>query len=159
MSDCFLELDTIQGLGFLNSDDYVGYIDWKGYEEEWQRKWWTCTCGTDCTILNAFLRSLYALSSVQSLSRVRLFVTPWTAARQASLSITNSWSPPKPMSIASVMPSNHLILCGPVLLLPSIFPSIRVFFQWVSSLHQVVKVLELQLQHPSFQWIFRTDFL
>ena len=66
-------------------------------------------------------------SSVQSLSRVRLFVTPWTAACQASLSITNSWSPPKPMSILSVMPSNHLILCHPLLLLPSIFPSIRVF--------------------------------
>ena len=66
------------------------------------------------------------LSSVQSLSRVRLFVTPWTAAQQASLSITNSQSPPKPISIGSVMPSNHLILCWPLLLLPSIFPSIRV---------------------------------
>ena len=66
-------------------------------------------------------------SSVQSLSRVRLFATPWTAAPQASLSITNSWSSPKPMSIKSVMPSNHLILCHPLLLLPSIFPSIRVF--------------------------------
>ena len=65
-------------------------------------------------------------SSVQSLSHVRLFATPWTAARQASLSITNSWSPPKPMSIVSVMPSNHLILFRPLLLLPSIFPSIRV---------------------------------
>ena len=66
-------------------------------------------------------------SSVQSLSRVRLFVTPWTATRQASLSITNTQSPPKPMSIVSVMPSNHLILCCPLLLLPSIFPSFRVF--------------------------------
>ena len=66
-------------------------------------------------------------SSVQSLSCVQLFATPWTAARQASLSITNSWSPPKPMSIESVMPSNHLILCRPLLLLSSIFPSIRVF--------------------------------
>ena len=66
-------------------------------------------------------------SSVQSLSPVRLFATPWTAARQASLSITNSRNPPKPMSIESVMPSNHLILCRPLLLLPSIFPSIRVF--------------------------------
>ena len=66
------------------------------------------------------------LSSIQSLSCVRLFATPWTAAHQASLSITNSQSPPKPMSIESVMPSNHLILCCP-LLLPSIFPSIRVF--------------------------------
>ena len=66
-------------------------------------------------------------SSVQSLSHVRPFATPWTAARQASLSITNSQSPPKPMSIESVMPSNHLILCRPLLLPPSIFPSIRVF--------------------------------
>ena len=67
------------------------------------------------------------LSSVQSLGRVRLFVTPRTPARQASLSITNSRSLPKPMSIESVMPSNHLILCRSLLLLPSIFPSIRVF--------------------------------
>ena len=66
-------------------------------------------------------------SSVQSLSRVRLFATPWTAARQASLSITNSRSLLKLMSIESVMTSNHLILCHPLLLLPSIFPSIRVF--------------------------------
>ena len=66
-------------------------------------------------------------SSVQSLSRVQLFVTPWTAARQASLSITNSWNLLKLMSIESVMPSNHLILCHPLLLLPSIFPTIRIF--------------------------------
>ena len=66
-------------------------------------------------------------SSVQLLSRVRLFVTPWTAAHQASLSITNSWRLLKLMSIESVMPSNHLILCHPLLLPPSIFPSIRVF--------------------------------
>ena len=65
-------------------------------------------------------------SSVQLLSRVRLFATPWTATHQASLPITNSQSSPKPMSIELVMPSNHLILCCP-LLLPSIFPSIRVF--------------------------------
>ena len=67
------------------------------------------------------------LSSVPLLSRVRLFAAPWTAARQASLSITNSQSPPKPMSIESVMPSNYLILCRPLLLLPSIFPNLRVF--------------------------------
>ena len=66
-------------------------------------------------------------SSVQLLSRVRLFETPWTTTRYASLSITNSRSPPKPMPTESVMPSNHLILCCPLLLLPSIFPSIRVF--------------------------------
>ena len=66
-------------------------------------------------------------SSVQSLSRVQLFATPWTAARQASLFITNSCSLLKLMSIESVMPSNHLILCHPLLLLPSVFASIRVF--------------------------------
>ena len=71
--------------------------------------------------------SEWSNSSVQSLSHVRLFVTPGTTACQASLSITNCQSLPKPMSIKSVMPSNHLNLCCPLLLLPSIFPSIRVF--------------------------------
>ena len=65
--------------------------------------------------------------SVQSLSRVWLLATPWTAAFQVSMSITNFQSPPKPMSIELVMPSNHLILCRPLFLPPSIFPSIRVF--------------------------------
>ena len=68
-----------------------------------------------------------SFSSVQSLSCDQLFVTPWTAACQTSLSITGSWSLLKLMSIESVMPSNHLILCRPLLLLPSLFPSIRVF--------------------------------
>ena len=74
-------------------------------------------------------RPLYPVtfSSVQSLSRICLFATPWTIAPQASMSITNSQGLPKLMSIESVMPSNHLILCRPLLLLPSIFPSIRVF--------------------------------
>ena len=76
----------------------------------------------------------HILSSVQSLSRVPLFVTPWTAARQASLSIINSESPPKPMSIDLVMPSNHLIFCQPLLLLPPIPPSIR-GFSYESALH------------------------
>ena len=78
-------------------------------------------------ILESKYNDSVQFSSVQSLNRVRLFVTPWTASRQASLSITNSWSLPKLMSIESVMPSNHLILCHSLLLLPSIFPSIRVF--------------------------------
>ena len=91
------------------------------------------------------------ISSVQSLSFVRLFVTLWTSARQASLSITSSQSSPKPMPIESVTPSNHLIRCCPLLLLPSIFPRIGLF-KWVSSSHQVAKVLEFQLQHQSFQW-------
>ena len=66
-------------------------------------------------------------SSVQSLSHVQLFAAPWIAARQASLSITNSWNLPKLRSIKSVMPSSHLILCCPLLLLPPVPPSIRVF--------------------------------
>ena len=84
-------------------------------------------------------RWVKCISSVQSLSRVRLFATPWTAARQASLSITNSQSLLKLMSMELVMPSSPLTLCRP-LLLPSIFPSIRVFSR-VSSSHQVAKVL------------------
>ena len=72
-------------------------------------------------------RELCSISSVQLLSHVRLFATPWTAERQASLSITNSPSLLKRMSVESVMPSNHLILCPPLLFPPSIFPRIRVF--------------------------------
>ena len=105
----------------------------------------------------ALLESLInSFSSVQ-FSHVQLFATTWIAARQASLSITNSRSFLKFMSIESVMPSNHFILCRPLLLPPSIFPSS--LFQGVSSLHQVAKVLEFQLQHQSFQWTPRTDFL
>ena len=74
-----------------------------------------------------FVIHVYQFSLVQSLNCVQLFATTWTAARQASLSITNSQSSPKPMSIQSVMPSIHLILCRPLLLLPPIPPSIRVF--------------------------------
>ena len=77
---------------------------------------WHNSCGVDVQF-----------SSVQSLSCIQLFMTPWTTACQASLSITNSQSLPKLMSIELVMPSNHLIRCHPLLLLPSIFPSIRVF--------------------------------
>ena len=85
-------------------------------------------------------------------------MTPWTAACQASLSITNSRSSLKLVSIELVMPSSHLILCTPLFLSPSIFPRIRVFSsEW--TLHEVAKVLKFQLQHQSFQWIFRTDFL
>ena len=86
---------------------------------------------------------------------------PWTTAHQTSLSIANCRSLPKPTSIESVMPSNHIIFCHPLLLLPSIFPSIRVqgLFKWVSSSYQVAKGLEFQLQHQSFQWIFKIDFL
>ena len=93
--------------------------------------------------------------AVQSLSYVWLFATPWTAARQVSLSFTISWSLLRHMSVELVMPFNHLILCNPLLLLPSIFPQHQGFSQWVRSSHQV----ELQLQHQSFQRRFRVDFL
>ena len=101
-------------------------------EEENNRELKTNKLTTSTTkTANVFYKNWYGwvllISSVQSLSCVWLFATPWTATRQASLSITNSWSLLKPMSIESVMPSNHLILCHPLLLLPSIFPSIRVF--------------------------------
>ena len=110
----------------------------------------------------------HKFSSVQSLSHVRLFATPWIAACQASLSITNSQSPPKPMSTESVMPSNHLTsvnLCPTIQPLSSPSPPAlnlsqhQGLFKWVSSSHQVTKVLELQLQHQSFQWTPRTGLL
>ena len=94
-------------------------------------------------LVSAVQQSESALSSVQLLSHVRLFVTPWTAAHRASLSITNSWSLLKLMAIQSVMPSNHLILCRPLLLPPSIFPSIRVFSS----------ELVLQIRWPKY-WSF-----
>ena len=87
---------------------------------------------------------IYAFSSVQSLSRVRLFAIPWITACQASVSITNSRSSPRLTSIESVMLSSRLILCRPLLLLPPIPPSMSLF-QWVSSSHEVAKVLEFQL--------------
>ena len=114
---------------------------------------WTCY---KCMRIRKIHDTSVQFSSVQSLSHVRLFVTPWTAARQASLSITNSQSLLKPVSIESVMPYH-----------PLSSPSLPAFnlsqdqglFKWVSSSHQVARVLEFQLQHQSFQWIFRTDFL
>ena len=96
---------------------------------------------------------------VQSHSYVRVFVTPWTAACQASLFITNSRTLPKPMSIESVMPSNHLILCCSLLLLPSIFPSISVFSD-ESPLHiRWSKYWSFSFNIRSFQWTPRTELL
>ena len=112
----------------------------------------------------AFANIVQIFSSVQLLSRVRLFATPWTATHQASLSITNSWNPTKPMSFESVMPSSHLILCRPLLLLPSVFPGIGVFSN-ESALHiRWPKYWEFQLQlspsneHPGLI-SFRMDWL
>ena len=88
--------------------------------------------------------------SVQSLSHVRPFVTPWTAARQVSLSITNSWSLCKLMSTESVMPSNHLIFCHPLLLPPLIFPSIGVFANESVPHIRWPKYWSFMFQHPVF---------
>ena len=108
-------------------------------------------------LLHVFARLHSSLSSVvQLLSLVWLFVTPWPATHQASLSFTVSCSLLRFMSIESVMPSNHLILCHPLLLLPSIFPSIRVF---LSELALHIRWPKLQLQHQSSQWHFRVDVL
>ena len=109
--------------------------------------------------------STVQFSSVQSLSRVQFFATPWTAACQASLSITNSQSLLKLMSIALVMPSNHLMLCCPLLLLPSIFPSIRVFsMSWFfasggQSTGVSASTLSLPMNEYSGLISFRTDWL
>ena len=138
------------------------------------------TCMILCLITSSYGVSLSTLlvktdrgfqfSSVQLLSRVRLFVTPWIAARQASLSITSSWSSLRLTSIESVIPSSqwcHWVsdaiqpshpLSSPSLPAPS--PSQhQSLFQWVNSSHEVAKVLEFQLQHQSFHWILRADFL
>ena len=110
-----------------------------------------------CQYFSDYSRTYITHFSVQfSHSVVSDSLRPHGLPHQAFLSITNSRSLPKLMPIESVMPSNHLILCHPLLLLPSIFPSIRVFSN-VSSLHQVAKVLEFQLQHQSFQRTLRTD--
>ena len=95
---------------------------------------------------------------VQSPSHIQLFATPQSAACQASLSLTTSQNLPKFISIALMMPSSHLILWNPLLLLSSIFPSIRKLFHWVGCLHKMTKILQFQLQHQSFQRVFRVDF-
>ena len=103
-------------------------------------------------------KSKHQFNSVQSLCHVRLFVTPWIAARQASLSITNSRSLLRLTSIESVMPSSHLILLSPSP--PAFNPSQhQSLFQWVNSSHEVAKILEFQLQHHSFQRNTRVDLL
>ena len=133
----------LQGKGMNGSAVYFVGLGWVGL---------TPTLG-----LSLGVRRCFPVSVVfPSLSRIRFIVTTWTAAHQASLSFTISQSLLRLMSIESMMPSNHLILCCSLLLLTSIFPSI---FQWMGSSHQVAKVLELQFQHLSFQWIFRIDFL
>ena len=124
--------------------EFCNLVAWRSAEPQWYIQLRdSCFYGKSCyqkhntwlTHAHIFKKNLNdsdpipisILSSVQLLSSIRLFVTPWTAAHQATLSITNSWSLFKFMSIKSVIPSNHLILCHPLLLPPSMFPSIRVF--------------------------------
>ena len=113
LEGCFFEISQVEG-------SFAGWCSKGLYPSRFSRKTEVIGC------LCVHTQKERLKTAVQSLSRVPLFATLWTAALQASLSITSSQSPPKSMSIESVMPSNHLILCHP-LLLPSIFPSIRVF--------------------------------
>ena len=129
------------------------WVDWK-----WVFPF-SYVSGLELTVVVYFSSSKWVqFCSVQSLSGVHLFATPWIAACQASLSFTISRSLFKLMSIESVIPSNHLILCHPLLLLPSIFPSLRVFFT-ESALHIRWPEYWSFSLHQSFQWIFRVDFL
>ena len=114
---------------------------------------------TNWAIREAHIKSSVQFSSVQTLSHVWLFVTPWTAACQAFLSITNSQSLLKLMCIDSVMPSNHLILCHPLLFLPSIFSGIREFSKELALHIRWPMYWSFSFQHQSFQSIFRVDFL
>ena len=124
------------------------------------KKFWPSCMPFLARCLNPFFHltntDTFFKASVQLLSHVQL--TLWTAAHQASWSIANSWSLLKLMPIKSVMPSNQLNLCRPF---SSTFclSQHQGLFQWVSSSNQVAKLLELQLQHQSLQWIFRTNFL
>ena len=113
-------IDNI-GLIFTWKESASQWVDYHTKGHKATKKAWTWHSMMQKTWIPEFT------TSVQSLNCVWLFASPWTAARQASLSITNSQSSPKLLSIESVMPSNHLILCCPLLLLPSIFPSIKVF--------------------------------
>ena len=152
----------------------AAFIQWRHTKHAlWGRQWgpssFTCFVQTSVKTYNFFahlwdpvhlfppILPFRGFSSVQLLS-LSNSGNPWTAARQASLSITNFWSAPKPMSIEPVMPSNHLIFCRPLLVLPSIL-EYQGLFEWVSSSYQVAKVLEFQLQHQPFQWTPRTDLL
>ena len=117
----------------------------------WGCKEFDMTEQISCLINNFGIVSSVQFSSVQPFSHIPLFANPWTTAGLASLFITSSWSWLKLMSIESVMLSNHLILCRPLFLLPSIFPGIRVFSNESVLHNQGAKVLEFQLQHQSFQ--------
>ena len=156
---------SVHGILQARTREWVAVSFFRGSSQHRDRTQVSCIAGRFFTIwvtrkahINHFQKGnneRKLLSFVQLFSSVWLFVTSWTAACQASLSFTISRSLHKLMSIELMMPSYHLILCHPLLLLPSIFPTSRVFSnEW----HQVAKVLELQFQHQSLQLIFRVDF-
>ena len=119
---------SIPGLGISPGEGNSNLLQLSCLKNPMDRgAWWATVHGVTKSWTPVSMYSLRSFSSVQLLSRVQLFATPWTAALQASLSITNSQGLLKLMSIESVMPSNHPILCHPLLLLPSIFPNIKVF--------------------------------
>ena len=139
----------------------------RGSQNTWAALFQSLTCRHDrITCCHSSHLTSVALISICKMGTTGIVVimsgsaTPWTAANQASLSLTISWSLPKLKSTESMMPSNHLILCANPPSPPALnLSQLQGLFQWVSSLHQVAKVLELWLQHQSFQWIFRVDFL
>ena len=123
--DCGPPGSSVRGVYQVRVLEWVAMPFCRGSSQPRDGSWISCTAGGVFTTEPS--GKALSVSSVQSLSCVGLFVTPWTTARQASLSITNSWSLLRNMPIESVMPSNLLILSRPLLLLPSVFPSIRSF--------------------------------
>ena len=159
MSDSFMTPLTIAhqaplSLGFHRQEYWSKLSSFSGVSSH--PRDWTHICVGRQILYHWTTREALVLyfSPVQSLICVQLFATPWTRVCQASLSITNSHSLLTLMPIKLVMPANHLILCWPFSCKLSQHQGL---FQWVSSSYQLAKMLELQ--HLSFQWIFKTDFL
>ena len=151
---------------FVRGVSHARILEWvaiSSFRESSQPRDWTHISCISCISRWVLYQLSHKFSSVQLLSRVWLFATPWATARQASLSITNSRSLLKPMSTESVMPSNHLILCRPLLLLPPIPPSIGVFSNESTLLMRWPKYWSFSFnispssEHPGL--IFRMDWL
>ena len=140
--------------------NYLSLVFWKGHQSTKYLMVHLWVRFPDGGLLNQRVNTCVILLAavIQSLSCIRLFATPWTTARQASLSFAISWSLLKLMSIESMMSSNHLILC-PLLLLPSIFPSIRVFQMSQLFASGGPKYWSFSFTHQSYQWTPRTDLL
>ena len=150
--------DAVQGILQVRILEWVDYPFSSGSSLPRNRTGVSCIAGRFFTNWTIRGSPSVQFSSLQSLSRVWLFATPWIAAHQASLSITNSWSLLKLMPIESVMPSSHHPLSPPSPPAPNPYQH-QGLFQWVNSLHEVAKVLGFQLQHQSFQWTPRIDLL